>query len=166
MMRSILAVMGALAVVAPVPLAARDDLGVFGSWGSFRDGEVPRCYAIALAEATTRRLDFVPYASISTWPRRGVRGQIYFRLSRPLAAQARISLVIGAERFALVGSGNNAWATGPAMDAAIAAAMRAAARMTVSASDRSGSRFTDAYALSGAATAMDAASVGCAGLRD
>ena len=151
-----------LAMVIASPLAARDDLGVFGTWGSFRDGDVPRCYAIAQAEDTTRRRDFVPYASVATWPGRNVRGQVYFRLSRPLAARAGISLAIGGERFALVGSGNNAWASGQAMDASIVAAMRSAGRMSISASDKLGNRFTDYYSLTGAATALDAASVGCA----
>jgi len=29
------------------PAQARDSLGVFESWGAFRDPSVPRCYAIA-----------------------------------------------------------------------------------------------------------------------
>jgi hypothetical protein len=36
------------------PLAAKDSLGVFSDWGSFRDPQVPRCYAIAAAEADIR----------------------------------------------------------------------------------------------------------------
>jgi hypothetical protein len=48
------------------------------------------------------------------------------------------------------------------MDAAIVAAVRSAATMSVSARDAVGKRFTDRYSLAGAATAMDAATVGCA----
>ena len=44
----------ALACLA-VPAAARDSLGVFGSWGAFRDPQVPRCYAIAAAQPATAR---------------------------------------------------------------------------------------------------------------
>jgi hypothetical protein len=51
------------------------------------------------------------------------------------------------------------------MDAAIVAAMRSADSMSVTATDRSGHRFTDRYSLRGAATAMDAATVGCARVR-
>jgi hypothetical protein len=43
--------------------------------------------------------------------------------------------------------------------------MRSAESMSVSATDRSGRRFTDRYGLEGVATAMDAATVGCARLR-
>lgn len=34
---------------------ARDSLGVFGTWGAFRDPGVPRCYAIAMAEKVNGR---------------------------------------------------------------------------------------------------------------
>lgn len=51
------------------------------------------------------------------------------------------------------------------MDAAIVAAMRSARSMNVSARDARGRRFADSYALDGGATAMDAATIGCARLK-
>lgn len=158
----------ALALLAPVllwaaPLAAKDSLGVFGEWGAFRDPSVPRCYAIAAAENDAR--DHAPFASIGTWPRRQVRGQVHVRLSRNTAPSAAISLSVGGQRFALAGGGGDAWAKDRRMDAAIVAAMRSAGSMSVSARDRAGRRFTDRYSLDGAATAMDAATVGCARIR-
>lgn len=146
-----------------VPVAAKDSLGVFGEWGAFRDPEVPRCYAIAAAENEAR--DHAPFASVGTWPRRQVRGQVHLRLSRTLAPSATISLNVGGRRFALTGGGADAWARDRTMDAAIVAAMRSAAAMSVTARDRAGRRFTDRYGLDGAATAMDAATVGCARIR-
>ena len=151
----------ALSLLA-APLAARDSLGVFGDWGAFRDPEVPRCYAISAAQNARRGQ---PYASVGTWPRRQVRGQVHFRLSRQTAAGAAISLSIGGERFALTGGGADAWTQDRRMDAAIVAAMRSAGSMSVSARDRAGNRFTDRFSLDGAATAMDAATVGCARVR-
>jgi hypothetical protein len=156
-----------LALIAS-PLAAKDSLGVFGQWGAFRDPQVPRCYAIAAAEDETRARsarDHAPFASVGTWPKRGVRGQLHLRLSRNLAPSARISLAIGGQRFDLTGGGGDAWARDRTMDAAIVAAMRSAGSMTVSATSRAGRRFTDRYDLAGAATAMDAATVGCARVR-
>lgn len=151
----------AIALVAG-PVAARDSLGMFGSWGAFRDPTVPRCYAIAMPRPSRAARDYAPFASVGTWPGRGVRGQLHFRLSRELAAQTPISLSVGGRRFALAGGGGDAWAQDKAMDAAIIAAMRTGAGMTVSARDARGRRFADNYPLEGAATAMDAASVGCA----
>lgn len=147
------------------PLAARDSLGVFGQWGAFRDAEVPRCYAIAAAQESRSRRDYSPYASVGSWPRRQVRGQVHFRMSRELAENADVRLAIGGERFTLNGGGGDAWAADAGEDAQILAAMRAAGSMSVSARDARGNRFTDRYSLDGAATAMDAASVGCARIR-
>jgi hypothetical protein len=145
------------------PAAARDSLGVFGQWGAFSDPRVPRCYAIAQGES--EKPERPGTASIGTWPRAQVRGQLHLRLSRAMAPHASIRLAIGGQRFELTGSGNDAWAQDKRMDAAVVAAMRSASGMSVSATDRSGRRFTDRYSLDGAATAMDAATVGCARVR-
>lgn len=150
-----------LALLA-APLAAKDSLGVFSNWGAFRDPQFGRCYAIAKPEPSRRARDYQPYASVGTWPKRGVRGQLHFRLSRKMATGSAVRLRIGGRRFELIGGGGDAWARDKAMDAAIVAAMRSAETMTVSAGDTRGRAFADRYDLSGAATAMDAASVGCA----
>lgn len=147
------------------PASARDSLGIFSDWGAFRDPGVPRCYAIAKAAPSRLQRDTQPYASIGTWPARRVRNQFHLRLSREVIANRPITLRIGDRSFELTGSGTNAWAKSQTMDAAIVAAMRSAGRMTVSASDRSGRRYSNSYDLSGAATAMDAATVGCARVR-
>ncbi len=159
------AITGAATLAAIQPAVARDSLGVFSDWGAFRDPDTPRCYAIAKPAPTTSQRSFKPYASIGTWPRRNVRGQLHLRLSRNLASDATITLTIGERSFTLTGAGNNAWARNQTMDAAIVAAMRSARRMVVRARDSRGRRFSNTYALEGAATAMDAATVGCASIR-
>jgi hypothetical protein len=138
---------------------------VFGEWAAFRDPKVPRCYAITAAEPARGSNSSAAYADVATWPKRGVRGQVHFRLSRTLHATPRLSLAIGSRRFALTGGGADAWAADRAGDAAIVAAMRSAPRMTLSAVDAAGRRFTERFSLDGVATAMDAATVGCARVR-
>ncbi len=145
-----------------VPAEPRDSLGIFGDWGAFRDGQVPRCYAIARARPSSATRQRTPYATIGTWPRRDLRGQVHFRLSRTLAQDAEIRLTIDGRRFDLTGSAANGWAKGPRSDAAIVAAMRSATGMSLRSRDRRGRVFTDRYSLDGAATAMDAATVACA----
>jgi hypothetical protein len=147
------------------PAQARDSLGMFGEWGAFRDPAAPRCYAIAMAAPSTLRRDFQPFASVGTWPRQNVRGQVHFRLSRKLQAGAPITLTLGGNRFTLVGGGADAWAVNAQMDAAIVAAMRSAKEMTVSARGADGRGFSNTWSLDGAATALDAAAVGCARIR-
>jgi len=149
-----------LLLVIASPLAARESLGVYDGWAAFRDARPLRCYAIAKAEGAPRKADgaaLPAYATVSTWPERRVRGSLHLVLSRAVADKAALRLDIGDKRFALIAKGRNAWAPGPREDAAIIAALRAGSRMRVS-----GGGFTDRYALAGAASAIDAATLGCA----
>lgn len=160
------AILAALLLLAGAGDAlARESLGVFDKWGAFRDPDVPRCYAIAMAEPGSRQRDYQPYASIGTWPKRQLRNQVHFRLSRQLSSEPRITLSIGGQRFELEGGGGDAWAADQRMNAAIVAAMRSTQWMTVSARDSRNRRFSDSWQLAGAATAMDAAAADCARLR-
>lgn len=144
----------ALLALAAAPLAARESLGVYENWAAFRDASPARCYAIGKAQGKRRA---PAYATVSTWPGKGVRGAVHIVLSREVAAKASVRLAVGDKRFTLVAKGRNAWAADARGDAAIVAAMRSASRMSVS-----GAGFTDRYTLAGAATAIDAATVGCA----
>ncbi len=151
----------ALAIAAPA--AGKDSLGVFAGWGAFVDANVPRCYAIAMAEPNKKARDYQPFASVGSWPKRGLRNQLHIRLSRKIAPASTITLRIDRKvRFELTGGGGDAWAQARQMDAAIIATMRSASDMSVSARDAAGRNFTDSYKLDGAATAMDAATLGCA----
>ena len=158
-----------LLAFAAAPALARDSLGMFEAWGAFRDAPgqsaEPRCYAIAKAMPSQMQRDYQPYADVAIWPRLGVRGQIHFRLSRRLASGGKIVLTIGEQRFELTGGGGDAWAVDRRMEAGIVAAMRSAQSMTVSARDAAGRGFSNTWPLAGAATAMDAAAIGCAGVR-
>lgn len=143
------------------PAYARDSLGIFEGWGAFRDPASSRCYAISMPVA--RKGD--GFAAVGSWPRQKVRGQVHFRLSRNRAEDAPVILNVGERRFALVAGQADAWAPDPRADAAIIAAMRSASSMSVQTSAANGRAFADTYTLRGAATAIDAAALGCARLR-
>jgi hypothetical protein len=164
------AALAAAALALSAPLAARDALGLYGNWGAFRDpaqsqANGPRCYAIAMALPSALQRDYQPYADVAWWPRQAIRGQVHFRLSRKLQPGAPITLSIGGQKIALTGGGGDAWAADKRGDAAIMAAMRSAGEMTVNARGADGKAFSNTWKLDGAATAMDAAAVGCAGAR-
>jgi len=160
-MRLIPVLLFALCLLSPAAYA-RDSLGVFGDWGAFRDAGVPRCYAIAQpTRASSGGARWSAFATVSNWPKRGIRGQFHARLSREAKPGAPVYLSIGERRFALTAGRADAWAQDRKMDAAIVAAMRSSSTMSIEGRDRSGRRFFDLYALSGAATAMDAAALGC-----
>lgn len=140
-------------------------LGIFDGWGAFRDPAAPRCYALAAPSATIGRPQVKAYASIGYWPKSRIRGQFYVRLSKARAPDRELRLTIGSRRFILTGNGAHGWASDPRMDAAIVAAMRSAPSMSVESGTAAGGAIADTYRLRGAATAIDAAALGCAKLR-
>lgn len=156
-------------IAAMTPLAAlaapRTALGVFDGWGAFREPAAPRCYAIASPAATIGKAEVKPYASIGYWPKSRIRGQFYVRLSRERAAGRELRLTVGSRRFILTGNGVHGWASNARMDAAIIAAMRSAPSMSVESGTVTGRVIADTYRLRGAATAIDAAALGCAAIR-
>jgi len=155
-----------LAVFGASQAQARDVLGIFGKWGAFRDTREGRCFAIAEPNAARgKRQGWAPFASIGFWPRQSVRGQVNIRLSRPLQQGSAASLSFGGKRFALSGGGADLWAKDRRDDAAIVAALRAGGTMSVHGRGQSGESISDQYELRGAATAIDAAALGCARLR-
>jgi hypothetical protein len=147
----------ALAMLA-APLLAKDRLGAYYSWAAFSDPEVPRCYAIGAPETSSGEGGYV---SIAFFPKNGLTHQVYARLSRTRNANAGITLTVGGRRFALKADGNGGWAKDRATDLAIVAAMRSAQSLSVQSSGPGGN-IIDAYILRGAASAIDAAALGCA----
>jgi hypothetical protein len=139
---------------------AHEALGVFDQWGAFRDASPLRCFAIATPIAS-RAGKWRPFASVSHWPDKGVRGQVHLRLSRERRNTADVILTIGDRRWRLLAGRFDAWGPTPRHDAFIVAKMRAARSMSLSSVDVNGRAFADTYLLKGAATAIDAAALGC-----
>ena len=154
----------AVALLA-TPAAARDSLGVFERWGAFSDPSPRRCYAIAEPVQAGGASRWRPFASVATWPRGagGVRNQLHIRLSRERNPQSRVTLSVGERRFELVAGNADAWAPDARTDSAIVAAIRSSRSMSVETLAKTGAPFADVYALRGAATAIDAAALGCVG---
>jgi hypothetical protein len=147
-----------LAVATPAA-AQRQSLGIFSLWGAFREGG--RCYAVAEPDqASAAARGGRPFASVSWAP--GLRGQLHVRLSRAKRSGSAVLLRIGDRTFQLIGGGDNAWAPDAAADAEIVGAMRGNLDMTVETRSQTGALVRDHYALRGAATAIDAAAIGCA----
>ncbi|MGJ8536386.1 MAG: hypothetical protein ACSHW2_04475 [Parasphingopyxis sp.] len=161
-MRTPVALLLLAALCMPTMGHARDSLGVFGNWGAFRDPDTPRCYAIARPDRQ-RRGEWEPFASVGSWPERDRRGQVHFRLRREMQDGSTPVLTIGSRRFELVGRGPDAWAANSRDDTAIVAAMRNGTAMRIEARSSRAGRFVDTYTLRGAASAIDAAAIGCAG---
>jgi hypothetical protein len=151
-----------LCVAAPVQ-AQRQPLGIFFQWGAFREQSAQHCFAIAEPERAPKAGARRPSVAIGYWPRRGVRGQVHFRLSREKRAGSAVLLRIDDRTFQLIGGGIDAWAPDRQADAEIVAAMRSGVDLTIETRSERGRLIREHYRLRGAATAIDAAAIACAG---
>jgi len=149
-----------LAALGDGAAQARDSLGVYGGWGAFRDTQPHRCYAIAAPDKDAGgNARWKPFASVADWPDAGIRGQVHIRLSNAVTGKGAnaggVPLVLKVDdaSFPLLAGGADAWAPNAAVDAAIVAAMRSGHVLSVGRND---------YTLKGAASAIDAAALGCA----
>ncbi len=158
-MKRILAL--AVLLLAALPAAAKDSLGIFSGWGAFRDGSPKRCYAIAEPEETRGSDQRRPFVSIGFWPAKSATGQIHVRLSRDRSSKSRVTMSIGGRSYRLAADTANGWSQGPSMDRAIITAIRNSKSLSVESVGRDGRAIVDVYSLKGAATAIDAAAVGC-----
>lgn len=136
----------------------RTSIGIYDAWGAFRDDEPARCYAITASVRSGDRA----FASVATRFGRNGRRALYIRFSTRRNTAAPVTLAIGERRFTLTGNDRAAWSPDVSTDRAIVAAMRGARSMSVAAVSAAGRAFADSYALGGAASAIDAATLGCA----
>jgi hypothetical protein len=152
----------ALPVLVSAAPPGRVPLGIFGNWGAFRDARPLRCYAIATPERRGSG-EWRSFASVAVWPRQKIGGQVHFRLREPRRPNSPIRLIFGDRSFPLVAASLDAWAPDPRADAAIIGAMRGATSMRIAWVSNDGRNRSDGYLLKGVATAIDAATLGCAG---
>lgn len=165
MMRLMVGIVLALtSALTGAPAMAREPLGLFGGWAAFKDARPLRCYAISEAIDARAGPGWRPFASVANWPGREVRGQVHIRLGTVKQKGAPVTLTVDGRRFTLVAGGADAWAPDARADAAIIAAMRGAEGMRVETRREDGKRHIDHYNLRGAATAIDAAALVCAGI--
>ena len=151
-----------LLLVAAAP-PGRETVGVFKGWAAFRDRQPARCFAIARPVTAGGRAG--GFATVATWPGRGLVGSLHIRLSRARDRSAGVTLSVGGaggeRRFGLVANTADAWAADAPSDRAIVAALRSGRSMSIEAVAEGGRPFADTYALAGAATAIDAAALAC-----
>lgn len=142
---------------------ARDSLGVFATWGAFRDPAIPRCYAIAMPEkALGRTQEFQPYFTVGFWPGRSIRSAVHVRLARRLSPGSKVIVSFPEANFSLQTGQADAWPADQTTNAGILAQLRSARSMIVIARGADGRSIRDRYALEGAGSAMDAAALACA----
>lgn len=145
----------ALLVLLAAPAAAQHIVFAGGHWAAIDRGTTCEAGSRTLRIAAKGKVQArAGFAFDARGPR---RGQFFALLSRIPRPGSTIVLTVGDQPFLLVSNGPWAWSSGPVQDQAIIAAARASGGMTIRSRDQAGGRFTDRYALDGAATAIDAA---------
>lgn len=152
-----------LMLAAAIPLSGRTLLEARDGWAAFRDESPRRCWAVTEPVRGPRAIGWKPFLAVAWWPGHGVRPQVQVRLGRKPAPGAPVTLTVGDRRFVLVAAEADAWSSGPAADRAIVAAIRSTPSLSVESRAANGAPFAEGYRLAGAATAIDAAGVGCSG---
>jgi hypothetical protein len=109
-----------------------------------------------------RHTRWAPFVAVADWPASGTRAQLHVRLREARPPDAPVTLSIGERHFRLIGAGADAWAADAGADRAIVAAMRGGSSLSIETTDSRGKPLVDVYRLGGAATAIDAAALGCA----
>jgi hypothetical protein len=145
-----------------VPAGARGTiLFAGGGWAAIDRGDSCEAGTRALGIVTKGRAPAL--ARLAFTPDRRRWGEFSTRLSRQPRSGSSVILGVEGQRFLLVTRGTSAWSRGGLQEQAIIAAMRGTGAMRIEGRDMAGRRFIDRYALSGAATAIDAAAARCAG---
>ena len=144
-------------------LGERDAIGVWQRWGAIRDTGPPRrCFALAQPITASGGTDTRGgFASVAARTDAARRPAVFVRFSVLRQPGTPITLTIGERRFGLRGDTRGARAPDAATGRAIVAAMRGGRSMSVESVGANGAAFVDVYALSGAATAIDAAALAC-----
>src|SRR3546814_20802781 len=103
--------MNAALTLALALAAAQQAIGVYDGWGAFADEA--RCYAIAKPAPGSVAARMGAYASIATWPARGIRHQFEARLSRTAREGTPMTLSLDGRRFNLLTPSDRAGAPAP-----------------------------------------------------
>lgn len=152
-----------LLALAQPALAARTQLGVFGSWAALRDTRPTlTCFVIAEVPNTlTGKRRGPNYVTVAIAPRRGIDAQVHWAAGFPIDSTYPVSLTAGTRHFALLPRGDSAWAADPATDAQIVNSLRRLRSMTLKARSRRGSSVTEQLSLEGFSAAFDTAQSAC-----
>src|SRR3546814_18159601 len=103
--------MNAALTLALALAAAQQAIGVYDGWGAFADEA--RCYAIAKHAPGSVAARMGAYASIATWPGRGIRTQFGARLSRTAREGAPMTPSLHHPSLHLIARARRAWAPHP-----------------------------------------------------
>jgi invasion protein IalB len=145
-----------LSVIAATPAAfaqSPTQIKQHNAWGAFShqgtDGKV--CYVLSIpTEKIPADVDHGDiFFMLAQHPGQNVRLEPQFTAGYVFQDSSKVVLDIDGKKFSMFTRGQNAWLENPAEEAAVVEAMKAGAKMSVSATSRRGTQTSYAYSLSG-----------------
>jgi len=145
-----------LSVFAATPAAfaqSPTQIKQHNAWGAFShqgaDGKV--CYVLSIPiEKMPANVDHGDiFFMLAQHPGQNVRLEPQFTAGYAFQDSSKVILDIDGKKFSMFTRGQNAWLENPAEEGAVVEAMKAGAKMNVSATSRRGTQTSYAYSLSG-----------------
>jgi len=157
----------ALAALVPSADAAADRklLGSFRDWDAYvlDTGGKRECYMISLPKETrphnVRRGKI--YVMVAHRPAAAVSNEVSVIVGYPFRKNSTATAIVDGRSFQMFTQGDSAWLYDAKQDAAMVAAMKKGARLTVKGTSSRGTRTTDRYSLMGFTAAYKAISRAC-----
>ncbi len=141
------------------PAFAKETIGVFGEWGTFRDTRGSTvCYVVSAPSASSGKGRAAPQLVVSIWPRQNIGAQVMVGGGAPVKSMnARVN---GAS-FTLSVRGESGWMPDAHGDLTMLSALAGASRVTIEGRTTRGTKFSDSYALTGFSEAWGSAQKAC-----
>lgn len=147
------------------PAAAQEALAIFKDWTVMVEDAGPDRVCFAVSQASDKAPKSVNHGEIffmvGTWKSRVAVEQPSFRAGYNLKDQPPPSIRIGAQKWDMYVSDNEAFIESSASEQAIIAAMRSGSDMRISATSGRGTATNYVFSLSGVSAALDRAKEAC-----
>lgn len=138
----------------------------FQDWSAYAATGTPRvCFAVAKPkESAPKAVKRGPiFFYISRWPADNVVDEVSVKMGYPFAEGAKVTAVIGSDKFELFTKEEGAFVEKPEMETKLIDAMKGGSTMKIQGKSARGTNTTDTYSLKGLSEALDRAAKGCSG---
>jgi invasion protein IalB len=171
MLKSVAVLATVLLIAGPASAQEQSTNRVFAEtdWSVFVEDNPTQCWIVSSAKESVNtkggrvvavnRGDTLMF--VSFWPGAGKLGEVSFTGGYPYGDGATVSIEIGANKFEMFTTGENAWAASAEEDNKIISAMRRGAEAVVTGVSSRGTKTQDTISLRGFTKALDDATKRC-----
>ncbi len=171
MLKSVAAIATVVLVAGPATAQEQSTNRVFAEtdWSVFVEDNPTQCWIVSSAKESVNtkggrvvavnRGDTLMF--VSFWPGAGKLGEVSFTGGYPYGEGATVALEIGANKFEMFTTGENAWAASAEEDNKIISAMRRGAEAVVTGVSSRGTTTKDTISLRGFTKALEDATKRC-----